>query len=43
MRESTWSIAQGIKQRRLSLPENRCGNELGNEGAACNNTKWITL
>lgn len=30
----TWSMAHGIKQRRLSLPENRCGNELGNDGTA---------
>lgn len=33
----TWSIAHGIKQRRLSLPEKRCGNELGKDGTACGN------
>lgn len=30
-------MAQGIKQRGLSLPLKRCGNELGKEGTACNN------
>lgn len=35
---NTWSIAQGIKQRRFSLPEKRCGKELGNDGTACTTT-----
>lgn len=39
----TWSIAQGIKQRRLSWPEKRCGNELGNDGTACIDTQQIIL
>lgn len=29
-------MAHGIKQRMLSLPENRWGNELGKDGTACN-------
>lgn len=39
----TWSIAQGIRQRRSSFPEKRCGNELGNDGTAYTNTKWNIL
>ena len=34
-RYCTWSIAHGIRHLSSSFPENRCGNDEGNDGAAC--------